>query len=57
MIISKSFKCKVIIKQGEIVQPMAAVWDFTMLIVKLDSASQNPVTQLGFKPPVNLFGW
>lgn len=54
MIISNSFKCKVIIKQGEIVQPMAAVLDLTMLIVKLDSASQNPVTLLGFKPPVNL---
>ena len=46
---SKSFKCKVIIKQGETVQPIEVVLDLTMLIVKLDSASQNPVTQLGFK--------
>ena len=46
---SKSCKCKVIIKQGETVQPIEVVLDLTMLIVKLDSASQNPVTQLGFK--------
>jgi hypothetical protein len=35
------------IKQGSIVQPIAAVLDFRIDIVKLPSASVNPVTQLG----------
>ena len=41
---SKSFTCKVIIKQGETDQPMIVVLVFIMLTEKLDSASQNPVT-------------
>lgn len=33
---SKSFACKVIIKQGEIDQPIIEVLDFIMLTEKLD---------------------
>ena len=43
-----SFICKVIIKQGSIVQPIAAVLDLNTDIVKDDSASANPVTNQGF---------
>jgi aminoglycoside phosphotransferase (APT) family kinase protein len=55
----KSFLCKVIIKQGEIVQPIMEVLDFWILMEKLDSASQNPVIHQGFKVDniVFLFNW
>ena len=43
-----SFLCKVIIKQGSIVQPIAAVLDLNTDIVKDPSASTNPVTNQGF---------
>ena len=43
-----SFLCKVIIKQGSIVQPIAAVLDLNTDIEKDDSASANPVTNQGF---------
>jgi len=46
---SKSLSCKVIIKQGSIVQPIAAVLDLNIDILKDPSASENPVTHQGFK--------
>ena len=56
---SKSFICKVIIKQGAIVQPIIVLLDFWILMEKLDSASQNSVTHQGFKVDniVFLFNW
>lgn len=44
---SKSFLCKVIMKQGAIVHPITVLLDFWILTEKLDSASQNPVTHQG----------
>jgi len=44
----KSFICKVIIKQGSIVQPIACVLDFKIDMLKQPSASVNPVIQKGF---------
>ena len=46
---SISFLCKLIIKQGSIVQPIAAVLDLNMDMEKDPSASTNPVTNQGFK--------
>lgn len=46
---SKSLRCKVIIKQGSTVQPIAAVLDLKIDILKQPSASTKPVTHQGFK--------
>ena len=46
---SKSLIFKVIIKQGSIVQPIAAVLDLNIDILNEPSASENPVTHQGFK--------
>lgn len=45
---SISFLCSLIIKQGSTVQPIAAVLDLKIDIVKDPSASTNPVTNQGF---------
>lgn len=49
---SKSLTCKVIIKQGSTVQPIAAVFDLKIDILKQPSASTKPVTHHGFKVEV-----
>ena len=46
---SKSLIFKVIIKQGSMVQPIAAVLDLNIDILNEPSASENPVTHQGFK--------
>ena len=46
---SKSLIFKVIIKQGSIVQPIAAVLDLNIDMLNEPSASENPVTHQGFK--------
>lgn len=50
---SISLTCKVIIKHGSIVQPIAAVRDLNIDIAKQPSASANPVTHQGFKRQVS----
>jgi hypothetical protein len=50
---SKSLIFKVIIKQGSIVQPIAAVLDLNIDILNEPSASENPVTHQGFKVNVS----
>lgn len=46
---SKSLSCKVIIKQGSIIQSIEAVLDLKIDIQKDPSASTKPVTHQGFK--------
>jgi len=46
---SKSLLCKVIIKQGSIVQPIAAVLDLKIDIENDPSASTKPVIHRGLK--------
>lgn len=46
---SKSLTCKVIIEQGSIVQPIAAVFDLYRDIAKEPSAPTKPVTHQRFK--------
>ena len=46
---SKSLICKLIEKEGCIVQPIFVVLDLTIDIEKELSASQSPVTQKGFR--------
>lgn len=50
---STSLTCKVIIKQGSIVQPILALLDLNIDIQKQPSASTNPVTHQGFKVEVS----
>jgi len=45
----KSFSCSSIVKMGAIRKDLNLFSSLATLIEKLDSASQNPVTQLGFK--------
>jgi hypothetical protein len=50
---SKSLIFKVIIKQGSIVQPIAAGLDLNIDILNEPSALENPVTHQGFKVNVS----